>query len=198
MTYDTPAPGTTDGTADGSLIIGGRLRKRRQALRMTLRQLAESAGITEGYLSQLERGIASGSVRTLQKVSDALGLVVGELFSATNHSVPHVTRFHDTEAYAYGVRGRKLRLTPNGFDHLEMFLGIFEPGGSTGPEPYSHGTSEELVLVIEGQVDVTIGEQTYTLHAMDSIPFSSALPHRVRESGGDRATVLWGISPRSF
>lgn len=178
--------------------IGTRLRKRRQALRMTLKQVSKASGLTEGYLSQLERGVNSGSIRSLQKICVAIGLEVGELFSRPDPASPRVTRFHDSEGFSYGVKGSKLRLTPNGFDHLEMFMGIFEPGGSSGAEAYSHGSSEELILVIEGQVDVTVGEQVFTLQALDSIPFSSSLPHRVQESGGNNATVLWGMSPRSF
>lgn len=178
--------------------IGIRLRKRRQALRMTLKQVSESSGLTEGYLSQLERGVSSGSISSLQKICAVIGLEVGELFSQPDTASPRVTRFRDSEGFSYGVKGRKLRLTPNEFDHLEMFVGMFEPGGSTGAEAYSHGSSEELILVIEGEVEVTLGVQVFTLHALDSIPFSSSVPHRVQETGGNKATVLWGMSPRSF
>ncbi|QUL81200.1 cupin domain-containing protein [Brevibacterium sp. SMBL_HHYL_HB1] len=165
---------------------------------MTLKQVSESSGLTEGYLSQLERGVSTGSISSLQKICAATGLEVGELFSEPDSTGPKVTRFRDSEGFSYGVKGRKLRLTPNEFDHLEMFVGVFEPGGSTGADPYSHGSSEELILVIEGQVEVTLGSQVFTLHALDSIPFSSSVPHRVKETGGNKAIVLWGMSPRSF
>jgi transcriptional regulator with XRE-family HTH domain len=178
--------------------VGARLRKRRKALGMTLRQVADASNLTEGYISQLERGLTTGSIRSLQRLGDVLGFAVGDLFGLPASTGPAVARFGDTEGLAYGVRGHKLRLTPNHFDHLDLFIGILEPGGSSGNEAYSHGASEELFLVIEGQVDVTIGEQTFTLRAMDSIPYSSSVPHRIQESGGSRAVVLWAMSPRSF
>ena len=182
----------------GAPTVGERLRKRRKALGMTLRQVAEASSLTEGYISQLERGLNTASIRSLQNLGEVLGFAVGDFFSIPSQNGPSVNRFRDTGGLAYGVHGHKLRLTPNHFDHLELFIGILEPGGSSGDEAYSHGSSEELLLVIEGQVDVTLGEQTFTLYSMDSIPYSSSVPHRIQESGGSQAMVLWAMSPRSF
>ncbi|WP_432043140.1 helix-turn-helix domain-containing protein [Streptomyces cadmiisoli] len=177
--------------------VGSRLRQRRLALRLTLRQVAESAGLSEGFLSQLERGVHSGSIATLQKVAAALGLDVGDLFTPSENK-PAVRRFTDQQGFAFGVSGRKLRLTPKQFNHLEVFLGVFEAGGSTGVEAYSHGESEELLLVVSGEVEVTVGETVHRLATLDSITYLSSEPHRVREAANATATVLWAIAPPSY
>jgi transcriptional regulator with XRE-family HTH domain len=187
-----------DNGSEDANAIGARLRRRRRAKRMTLRQVAEQAGLAEGFVSQLERGVHSGSVKTLQKICQVLGLTVGELFDDSWNEVPGVQRFVDARGFSFGINARKARVTPKSFDHLEVFIGVLEPYGSTGVEPYSHGDSEELLLVIEGDVEATVGEKTYRLGQLDSLPYSSKEAHRVAEVAGQQATVLWAISPPSY
>ncbi len=178
--------------------VGQRLRRRRLAKRMTLREVATQTGLAEGFISQLERGVHSGSVRTLQKLCAALGLTVGDLFEENRTDKPAINRFSETSGFSFGVNARKTRITPKSFDHLEVFIGVLEPYGSTGVEPYSHGDSEELLLVIEGEVTATVGDQTYKLEALDSLPYSSKQAHRVAETAGQTAKVLWAIAPPSY
>ncbi|QIZ37250.1 helix-turn-helix domain-containing protein [Saccharopolyspora sp. ASAGF58] len=182
--------------AQGTESVGARLRERRLALRLTLRQVADRAGLSEGFVSQLERGVHSGSIATLQKITAVLGLDVGDVF--TWDRSPAVLRFTDQQGFAFGESGRKVRLTPKQFHHLEAFLGVFEAGGSTGVEPYSHGDSEELLFVVSGEVEVTVGAAVHHLSALDSITYSSSEPHRVKESAGGTATVLWAMAPPSY
>lgn len=189
----------TDGLeVDDSESIGSRLRRRRKALRMTLKDVANATGLAESFISQLERGIHSGSIRTLQKISEVLGLVVGDLFTNQGEGATQITRFHSSEGFSFGVDARKLRLTPRSFDHLEVFLGVLEPYGSTGVESYSHGDSEELVLVISGEVEATVGDRVFRLGPLDSVPYFSRQSHRVAEVAGGTATVLWAMAPPSF
>jgi len=178
--------------------VGARLRRRRLAKRLTLRAVAEGAGLSEGFLSQLERGVHSGSVATLQRIAAVLGLGVGELFEETWSAEPAVHRFTQHEGFAFGVDARKARLTPKSFQHLEVFLGTLQPGGSTGVEPYSHGDSEELLLVLEGDIEATIDNAVHSLSALDSITYSSRSMHRVKAVGDHPARVLWTISPPSY
>ena len=178
--------------------IGARLRRRRLAKRMTLREVAEGAGLSEGFLSQLERGVHSGSVSTLQRISDVLGLSVGDLFEESWSASPAVHRFTESQGFAFGIDARKARLTPKQFQHLEVFLGVLQPGGSTGVEPYAHGDSEELLLVIDGDVVVTIDGKDHRLGELDSITYSSRSPHRVLAIGTAPAKVLWAIAPPSY
>jgi DNA-binding NtrC family response regulator len=60
--------------------VGTALRGRRMALKLTLEKLAKRAGITLGYLSQIERGRVSPSIETLYKISLTLGVGLAELF----------------------------------------------------------------------------------------------------------------------
>lgn len=179
--------------------IGARLRRRRRALQLTLRDVADRSGLTEGYLSQIERDRANASVRALQRLCAVLKLNVGDLFDQDAASAGAVLRFRDTRGLSFGEGATKVKLTPPSFDHLEVLLGHFAPGGSTGVEPHTHGDSEELLLVLSGEVEVWVGDQRHRLHALDSVHYRSGEPHRVVEtSGRDEARVLWAIAPPTY
>ena len=66
------------------LALGARIRSMRQARRLTLRQLADQAGVTESFLSQVEREVASPSIASVQRIARALDLSIAELFAATS------------------------------------------------------------------------------------------------------------------
>lgn len=188
---------SNDTESDAS--IGERLRRRRKALQLTLEQVTDSAGITIGYLSQLERGRSSGSVSTLQKICEVLKLNVGDLFETSANSSRPVLRFADAGSRTFGNGASKFKLTPAHFDHLEVLLGVFEPGGNTGSEAYTHGASEELLLVLDGNVEVQVDGLTHRLGPLDSMTYNSSQPHKVSESTGTAlATVTWTMAPPTY
>lgn len=183
---------------DQDTDVGVRLRDARLSRRLTLKQVAKRAEITEGFLSQIERGVANASISTLRRIAVALGLRMADLFDPGWAPAPRVLRREDRPTLHFGVLGRKFLLTPAPGRHLEAFIGEFEPGGSTGDEPYVHGSSDELMLVLGGTVRLELGERSFELAAGDSIEYVSSLPHKVTECGGDAAEVLWVISPPSY
>ncbi|MBM6590290.1 helix-turn-helix domain-containing protein [Brevibacterium sp. RIT 803] len=185
--------------SDPDASIGDRLRRRRKALHLTLEQVAKAAGITTGYLSQLERGRSSGSVSTLQKICGVLKLTVGDLFESNSDTSRPVLRFADAGSRTFGQGASKFKLTPAHFDHLEVLLGVFEPGGNTGSAAYTHGASEELLLVLDGNVEVEVDGEEHRLGPLDSMTYNSSQPHKVSESTGTSpATVTWTMAPPTY
>ena len=178
--------------------VGERLRVIRNRRRLTLREVAERAGLSESFLSQVERGRASASVASLRRIADALGIAISDLFQPAEASRPRVLRRDDRPSLAFGILGRKLLLTPKPLHHLEVFVGELDPEGSTGAEQYAHGDSEELFVVIRGTVQLELGDELFELEAGDSIDYRSAVPHRISNLGGDVAEVMWIISPPSY
>jgi len=178
--------------------LGERLRAIRRLRRRTLNDVAARAGVSESFLSQLERGRTSASVASLQRIAAALGIEVSDLFSSNGLPRPTVLRREAREPVVWGHLGRKALLTPKPFHALEVVAAEFDPGGSTGEEPYTHGDSEELLLVIEGRVHVQLGTDVYELDAGDSVHYRSSTPHRVSNPGSERAEVLYVITPPSY
>ena len=128
---------TPETTAE--IDVGERLREIRTARRCTLREVAERAGLSESFLSQVERGRASASIASLRRIADGLGISISDLFQPDGPPRTSVLRRDERQTLAFGVLGRKMLLTPRPLHHLEVFHGELEVGGSTGEEPYAHG-----------------------------------------------------------
>jgi transcriptional regulator with XRE-family HTH domain len=178
--------------------VGQGLRAIRVARRRTLREVAESAGLSESFLSQVERGRSSASIASLRRIAEALGVSMADLFQPSGLAQPRVLRRNERPALAFGILGRKMLLTPGPQHHLEVFVGEIDEGGSTGAEPYAHGDSEELFVVLSGTVRLELGDDVHELEAGDSIGYWSSTPHRVSNAGDGIAEVIWVISPPSY
>jgi transcriptional regulator with XRE-family HTH domain len=178
--------------------VGERLRRLRRSRRATLRTVAERSGLSESFLSQVERGRSSASIESLRRVADALGVSMADLFEPDGLPGPRVLRRDERPALSFGVLGKKLLLTPRPLHQLEVFAGELEVGGSTGAEPYAHGDSEELFVVLSGTVQLELGGELFELEPGDSIDYRSSTPHRVSNTGQDLAEVMWIISPPSY
>ena len=178
--------------------VGARLRSLRKARRLTLRDIAGRAALSESFLSQLERGQTGATIQSLQRISAALGVDVSDLFASPQTSGPQITRRSARNPVAWGTLGRKALLTPKSFEFLEVVAAEFEPGGSTGDALYTHGDSEELFLVLEGSIELELDGDTLSLVAGDSVHYRSSTPHRASNPGIERAEVLYVISPPSY
>jgi transcriptional regulator with XRE-family HTH domain len=178
--------------------VGERLRALRRSRRATLRTVAERSGLSESFLSQVERGRSSASIESLRRVADALGVSMADLFEPGGLPGPRVLRRDERPALSFGVLGKKLLLTPRPLHHLEVFAGELEVGGSTGTEPYAHGDSEELFVVLSGTVQLELAGELFDLEPGDSIDYRSSTPHRISNTGQDLAEVMWIISPPSY
>ncbi len=179
--------------------VGERLRAIRRLRRATLKTVAERAELSESFLSQVERGRANASVASLKRIAAALGVNVADLFEPNGSTGrPRVLRREARPNLAFGTLGRKFMLTPRPLEHLQVIVGELEPGGSTGDEAYTHGDSEELLVVVEGVVSLQLGSDTFELSTGDSIDYRSSIPHRLVNIGGDPAEVMWIISPPSY
>jgi transcriptional regulator with XRE-family HTH domain len=178
--------------------VGERLRDIRRLRRATLKTIADRAGVSESFLSQVERGRASASIASLRRIAAALGVSLADLFEPGGAVAPRVLRQAERPSLAFGILGRKYLLTQRPLQHLEVFVGELDVGGSTGTEPYAHGDSEELFVVLSGHVLLELGGDVHELDSGDSIDYRSSTPHRVTNAGEGRAEVMWIISPPSY
>jgi quercetin dioxygenase-like cupin family protein len=147
----------------------------------------------------VERGRANASVASLRRIAAALGVNVADLFEPNGEpSRPRVLRRESRPALGFGLLGRKYMLTPRPLEHLQVIVGEFDAGGSTGDEPYTHGDSEELLVVLDGVVHLQLGTEVFELRTGDSIDYRSSTSHRLTNAGDGTAEVMWIISPPSY
>lgn len=191
---------SSQATAEEARVdVGERLRAIRTLRRVTLKTIAERASLSESFLSQVERGRANASIASLKRIAAALGVNVADLFEPNGKpSRPRVLLRESRPALTFGTLGRKYMLTPRPLEHLQVIVGELDAGGSTGDEPYTHGDSEELLVVVEGSVHLQLGTEVFELRTGDSIDYRSSTPHRLTNAGDGTAEVMWIISPPSY
>ena len=191
---------TTPGAAETPIEVdlGARIRALRLASGLTLRRVAADAGVTESFLSQVERGVASPSIATVQRIARALGQSIAELFAADERA-GIVVRARDRRRVVYqGLGAIDEFLTRATDGKLQVILSTIEPGGGTGDEAYTHDSDEEVVVVLEGSLDLWVGPEHFRLETGDAVTHSSRLPHRNTNPGPGIARVLFCITPPSF
>jgi transcriptional regulator with XRE-family HTH domain len=189
---DGPAPAATE------LQLGATIRSLRQARRLTLRQVAERVGVTESFLSQVERDVASPSIATVGRIARALDTSIARLF-AEEPQTGRVVRREARRRIAYpGLGAVDEFLTANMAGRLQVIVSTIEPGGGTGAEPYTHDSDEEVVVVLAGVLDLWVSDEHYVLREGDAITFPSRLPHWNRNDGDAPVSVLFCLTPPSF
>jgi transcriptional regulator with XRE-family HTH domain len=183
---------------DQEPMIGASLRSTRRRQGLTLRQVAESAGVTESFLSQVERDLASPSIATLRRIAAGLGTSIGAILDGAGpHG--HLVRVADRRVVSYpGLKARDEFLTDGSGGKLQVILSVVEPGGGTGPEAYSHESDEECLIVLDGSLDLWVGAEHHRLETGDAIRYSSRVPHRNHNPGPGVARILFVITPPSF
>lgn len=177
-----------------SIPIGGRLRAARLSRGLTLGHVAAAAGLTEGFVSKLERDQVSPSVASLVAVCEALGLRVGELFEPPTSAI--VRAGEGAQINFGGAAAREYLLSPGSQSNIEVLHSIVSPNGSGGAELYALDVDIEFVYVMTGRFEIVLGPERHTLNAGDAMTFRGREPHTwLNPSATDDAEVLWVLAP---
>lgn len=175
-------------------VLGARINLIRRQRRLSLRDVGEQAEVSASFLSQLERGQSGASVATLMKIASALGVSIPDLFS---NGVDHPTRVVSRSNRPVLVSGEgyhKTLLSQRPIQHIEACIGEFQPGRNTG-DLYTHGDSQEILLVLAGHVTTFLGDQSFEMSPGDSLDYRTSIPHGISNTGDSVAEVLWIVSP---
>ena len=179
--------------------IGARLRQARRDRGLTIDQLAQATGLTKGFLSQVERDLASTSVSSLMRICGALGLRVGDLLDEREES--GLVRAAERPQLDFGGIGAEDRLlTPRSNRKLQAFHSTVGPGARSGDATgYPTPTDAQLVHVTKGEFELTIGGATHRLRAGDSLTFGGREPRSWRNPSSSRtAELIWVLTPSLF
>lgn len=179
-------------------IVGRKLKSIRLKQGLTIQELATRSGVSANMISRVERGLTIPSVQILMKLAvvfeKSINFFVEEV--ATTHEVVFsspggrdTTVYDDehnmhTESYTSGLRDPQFM----------AFHCTIPKGGSSGRQHMYH-PGDELIVLLEGQLQVTIAGETYLLEQGDSLSFKSHMPHRWDNVGNGEARVIWTLSP---
>lgn len=175
--------------------LGPRLRAARKARRSTLEQVALQSGLTKGFLSKVEREVATPSVATLLRVCDALDMSIGELFD-DGHGHALVRAGSYPRINFGGEAMRESLLTPSRERRLQIIHSVIHPGGGSGDEAYELPVDVEFVLVLDGLLELQIDDTLHQLERGDAMTFSPRVRHAFVNPSRDQDTVvIWVLAP---
>ncbi len=179
--------------------IGRHLRELRRRRKLSSRELAARAGVSHSTISLIERDRMSPSIDTLGAIVDALGTTLVEFFSGSRGAYAYSPVYRPDDFVEIG-NPDEISYRVIGFNHaarkMQVLIETYKPGADTGAI-FSHD-AQESGLVLEGQIALTVGEETWQLEVGDGYYFDSNLPHRFRNIGSGVARIISAITPPSY
>lgn len=175
-------------TPDQALTLGARLRARRKVLGLTMQKVAEDAGLTIGFISQIERGLASPSLSSLAAVSRVLDMDTGELF-AQPPTPGAITTAGMRPVYGLDPAGMSYERISSSFPGNVLRAVLIHEAPGHRSEPIRH-EGEELFYILQGALTVEIEAQRHVLRAGDSIHFASTRVHSSWNHTDQPTTIL--------
>jgi Predicted transcriptional regulators len=190
---------------DAAFDIGARLKIMRSAAELSQRQLAERAGVPHAQISIIEQNKSSPSIATLRKILSGLNVTMADFFDSERWAPagpffgPDDLLDLTGKAHVLGPSdptGRmSFRQIGDAHRHnLQILHEIYEKGSDTGETRLEH-FSNEGGYVIEGALEVSVGDEVRVLHAGDSYLFDSRIPHRFRNVHDGRTVVISACTP---
>ena len=180
--------------------VGGRLKALRAAASLSQRQLADRAQVPHAQISIIEQNKSSPSISTLRKILGGLGVSMSDFFEEDQTGAVPGPFFGADELVDLTSRiGRNgyLSLRQIGdakLHNLQILHEVYGPGADTGETLLQHPSSEGGI-VIQGEIEVTVGEQVRVLCAGESYLFDSRTPHRFRNRTSAVTIVISACSP---
>ncbi len=163
--------------AESELDLGERLRNRRKALKLTLQDVADRAGFSVGFISQIERGITVPSLVSLVAVCRALQVEISDFLKQPAGNP--VTRHDNRQVYGLARDGQSAvtyeRLSASFPGNVLHSTLIHEPPGFRS-EPMSH-EGEEIFFIVKGELTLELDGERMILQAGDTVHFPSTRTH---------------------
>lgn len=169
--------------------IGPELKRLREAAGLSLRTLAERAGFSASFISQVENGVVSPSIASLEQIAATLDVTLGDLFAPSPKHASPVVRTADRRTFRSSWSRASVDALIAGSSGLEALLVSLEPGGSSGR---SAGTSaiDQFAMVLGGQAALTLGLEELALRRGDAVLIRAKIPHRWHNAGRTAARIL--------
>jgi len=178
--------------------VGERVRRVRESRGLSLQDISLRTDIEVSMLKQIEEGALAPPLGTIIKLAKALEMKIGYFISGEEDRAytivrrddrKVVSRYDSKRAKYYGYEYESL--APHKKDrHMEPFLVTLEPA-ETEEERSAHD-GQEFIFVLEGNMEVRLGEEIHILEPGDTIYYDSTVPHLVK-CHGDKTTKILAV-----
>ncbi|WP_326492011.1 cupin domain-containing protein [Vibrio maritimus] len=178
--------------------IGPRFKALRERAGLSQRELAKRAGVTNGFISQIESNAVSPSVASLSKLLSKIPSSMAEFFAIDE---PQPEQFYTRRQEQPEIGRGKISYRQVGHYHEDRHIGMLRetlsPGADTGKEMLVH-EGQECGVIVQGELELTVDDQVTVLLEGDSYYFDSQRPHRFRNTTDADCVIVSANSPASF
>jgi transcriptional regulator with XRE-family HTH domain len=197
-------PSATKARAPGELVAdgavpagvpeaGARVRALREAMGLSLRDLAGRSGVSAPMLSQVERGETSPTLAVAAKIAGGLDLTLSQLLRLDEGEHVVVSRARGRRRSSRGGHQFEELTPPLPGQRADVSLHTLRAGAATGgPEdpPMHEPGSRETAVVLGGTLALVVDGSRHELHGGDAVTFDADLPHHFENEGDEPARFL--------
>ncbi len=181
-------------------VVGSKIKGIRESKNLTIEEIAERSGLTTDQITSIENDENLPSLGPLIKIARALGVRLGTFMDDNDALGPVVTRAKDREAessisFSNGATDARKHMEYHPLAqqkagrHMEPFVIDINPEEAPEFQLSAH-EGEEFIYVMQGEVEIVYGKDTYTLKEGDSIFYDSIVKHHVHGAPGKSAKIL--------
>ena len=190
---------TAEQTLTSPEVLGARVRALREAMNLSLRELAERCGVSAPMLSQVERGETSPTLQVATRIASGLELRLSQLLRLDEDGAVTVVRRAERRTGPSNARGHGYEILspPLPGQRAELSRHTLAPGAATGgPDdpPVHEPGSRETALVEAGSVALICDGRRFELAEGDCVTFDADLPHHFENPGNQDAVLLAVVS----
>jgi transcriptional regulator with XRE-family HTH domain len=175
----------TSGAAD----LGAQVRHLRTSLGLSVRELAERTEFSPSFISQLENGTVSPSLSSLERIGEALGVGLRDLFDGPAQRKSLVVKRDERPETTSSWSRARLEAVSVAGQRLSAVFIVLERNGRSGTRARAHAR-EEFAFVTQGELVLVLEDQQHTLRAEDAVVIPAGTRRLWTNESGAQACVL--------
>lgn len=178
--------------------MGKRIKKKREILGFLVKDLSAQIGVTSSLISQIERGKAFPSIVTLKKIAETLQTTVGELIGENENFSQHpLLKPNERRFVKKSKNGASLHMLSyhDPSKQIEPYIIKFNKNSNSFGIMTSNFPGQEFCFVLKGKFETIVNKKQYNLDEGDGFYFNSKQSHLFKNISGNKAELLWIITP---
>ncbi len=178
------------------LSIGSHIREIRKAKKVTLVELSARTGVAQATLSRIETGTMIGTVESHQKVAEALGVSLSELYTGVDDRAKEIdySKSGNRTPKKMGQASCEVLVTSASSKKMLPTLIKIDEKGEISFDAEEVGV-EKFFYCLKGEVELGLKDTSYTLKSQQSLYFDASLPHTVKNNSAKLAEIFAVTSP---
>lgn len=178
-------------------VAGLRIKYLRKKKGLSLQSVADQIGRSVGFISQIERGLSRPSIEDIGAIAELLEVDYLSFFTAEKEQPSHRFFVKSSERSTLDYRGgiSDELLSPSISGKFHMLLTEVAPGAKSSDDQMKD-VGEQGGFMLEGELEITVDGETFTVNAGDSFQFVSTTPHSYVNHGKKPAKIVWVFSLR--